>query len=106
MAVRRGILSGGIPDGPAYLAQNHATEILFASPVCVMDWARIGHIRQIRSLEAAAEQLIKWPNTKKRDKAAMLVANAYAGKADIEKAKKAFEVAAQEASVWVMYRGP
>jgi hypothetical protein len=71
-----------------------------------MDWAKIGLIRQIRSLEAAAEQLIKWPNTKKRDKAAMLVANAYAGKTNIEAAKKAFEAAAKEAHVWVAYRGP
>jgi hypothetical protein len=35
----------------------------------------------------------------------MLVANAYVGRADIEAAKKVFEVAAKEAKVWVVYRG-
>lgn len=71
-----------------------------------MDWAKVGVVRQVRTVEAAAEELIKWPTTKKRDKAAILIADAYAGKADLEKAKKAFEVAAKEARVWLPYRGP
>lgn len=63
-------------------------------------------IRQVSSLEAAATELLKWPNTPKRDKAAKLVADAHAGKAKITDAKKAFEIAAKEAKVWVPYRGP
>jgi hypothetical protein len=65
-------------------------------PVCVIDWAKPGKVRQVSSVEAAAEELPKWPKTKKQDKAAMLLADAMA----------AFEAAAQEAKVWVAYRGP
>jgi hypothetical protein len=75
-------------------------------PVCVMDWAKVGLVRQVSSVEAAAAELIKWPTSKKRNKAAILIDDAYAGKADVEKAKKAFEAAAKEAGVWVKYRGP
>jgi hypothetical protein len=71
-----------------------------------MDWAKVGVVRQITSVEAAAAELIKWPTSKKGDKAAILIADAYAGKADVEKAKRAFEIAAREAKVWMPYRGP
>ncbi len=49
------------------------------------------------SVEAAAEELLKWPKSKKRDKAATLLADAMAGMADIAKTKNAFEAAAKEA---------
>jgi hypothetical protein len=75
-------------------------------PVCVIDWAKPGEIRQVSSVEAAVEEVLKWPNTKKRDKAAKLLAEALAGLADLDETKKAFEVAAKEARVWVQYRGP
>ncbi len=75
-------------------------------PVCVMDWAKLGLVRHITSCEAAAEQILHWPKSKKRDKAALLIADAYAGKVDPAKAKKAFEDAAKEAKVWCQYRGP
>jgi len=75
-------------------------------PVCVIDWAKPGKIRAVSSVEAAAEELLKWPTTKKRDKAATLLADAMAGMADMKKTKKAFEAAAKEARVWVQYRGP
>jgi len=75
-------------------------------PVCVMDRAKPGLVRQVSSVEAAAEELLKWPNSRKRDKAATLIADAHAGKADVDQAKKAFEAAAKEAKVWVPYRGP
>lgn len=71
-----------------------------------MDWAKVGNVRQVTSCEAAAEQILHWPKSRKRDKAAILIADAYAGKADIEKAKQAFEAAAKEARVWLPYRGP
>jgi hypothetical protein len=73
-------------------------------PVCVIDWARPARIRAVSSVEAAAEELLKWPKTRKRDKAAMLLADAMSGTADMFKAKKAFEAAAQKAHVWVQYR--
>lgn len=95
----------GIPPGEYYLGSIMPEKRFSSPPVCVMDWAKIGVIRHIRTVEAAAEELIKWPSTKKRDKAAILIADAYAGKADIEKAKKAFEIAAKEARVWCVYRG-
>jgi hypothetical protein len=44
--------------------------------------------------------------TKKRDKAAILLADAMAGMADMKRTKGAFEAAAKEAKVWVAYRGP
>jgi endonuclease YncB( thermonuclease family) len=47
----------------------------------------------------SAEQLLHWPNTPKRDKAAKLIADANAGKAKISDAKKALEAAAKEAKV-------
>jgi hypothetical protein len=72
-------------------------------PVSVIDWARPGKIRQISSVEAAAEEFLKWPKTKKRDRAATLLADAMAGTADMTKTKKAFEAAAKEAKVWVAY---
>jgi hypothetical protein len=78
-------------------------------PVCVIDWARPGKVRavsSVESVEAVAEELLKWPKTKKRDLAAMLLADAMAGIADMTKRKKAFEAAAKEAKVWVAYRGP
>jgi hypothetical protein len=75
-------------------------------PVCVSDWAKIGLIRNVSYLEAAAEQLLHWPNTPKRDKAARLIADAHAGKDKISDAKRAFEAAAKEARVWLPYRGP
>ena len=75
-------------------------------PVCVIDWAKPGIVRQITSVEAAAQELLKWPKTKKRDKAATLLAAAMQGTADLTKTKQAFEAAAKEAKVWMVYRGP
>ena len=74
--------------------------------VSVIDWARPGKICQVSSVEAAGEELLKWPKIKKRDKAATLLADAMAGMADLDKTKKAFEAAAKEARVWMPYRGP
>jgi hypothetical protein len=65
-----------------------------------------GKIRQVSSVEAAAQELLKWPKTKKRDRAATLLADAMAGIADVAQTKTAFEAAAKEAKVWVAYRGP
>jgi len=75
-------------------------------PISVIDWATPGKIRQVSSVEAAGEELLKWPKTKKRDKAATLLADAMAGMADMAKTKKAFEAAAKEAKVWMPYREP
>jgi hypothetical protein len=75
-------------------------------PICIIDGAKPGVIRHVSSVEAAAEELLKWPKSKKRDKAATLLADAMAGVADMAKTKKAFEEAAKEARVWVRYRGP
>ena len=50
----------------------------------MIDWARPGKVRQVSSVEAAAEELLKWPKTKKRDKAATLLADAMTGMADME----------------------
>jgi len=52
-----------------------------------MDWARLGSVRQITSVESAAEQILHWPKSRKRDKAALLIADAYAGKVHVEKAR-------------------
>jgi hypothetical protein len=54
----------------------------------------------------AASELLKWPKTKKRDKAVQLVANAHTGIGKMVEAKKAFEAAAKDARVWIPYRGP
>jgi len=51
-------------------------------------------------------ELLKWPKTKKRDKAVQLVANAHTGIGKMVEAKKAFEAAAKDARVWIPYRGP
>jgi hypothetical protein len=75
-------------------------------PVCIIDWAKPGKVRQVSSVGAAAEELLKWPKTKKRDRAAALLADAMQGTADLAKTKAAFEAAAKEAKVWVAYRGP
>jgi hypothetical protein len=75
-------------------------------PICVIDWAKPGKVRQVSSVEAAAEEWLKWPKTKKRDRAATLMADAMEGTADIAKVKAAFEAAAREAKVWMQYRGP
>ena len=75
-------------------------------PECVCDYAKPGFIRQVSNLQMAAVELLKWPRTKKRDKAAQLVADAHAGTAKIAVAKKAFEAAAKVARVWIPYRGP
>jgi Protein of unknown function (DUF982) len=75
-------------------------------PVCVIDWAKPGKLRAVSSVEAAAEEFLKWPKTKKRDKVATLLADAMAGMADMKQTKAAFEAAAKEAKVWVHYRGP
>jgi hypothetical protein len=48
-------------------------------PVCVMDWAKPGLVRQVTSLEAAAVELLKWLKSPKRDRAALLVAEAHSG---------------------------
>jgi len=74
-------------------------------PVCVADSAKPGLVRNINSLKAAADELLKWPKTAKRDRAARLVAYARIGKASLEVAKRAFELAAKEAGVWLPYRG-
>ena len=70
-----------------------------------MDWAKPGTIRHITSLEAAAVELLKWPKSAKRDRAAILVADAYADKASTEAAKRAFEAAVKAAKVWCVYCG-
>ena len=75
-------------------------------PICVIDPVKPGKIRQVSSVEAAAEELLKWPKSKKRDTAATLLADAMAGTADMDQVKKAFEAAARAAKVWVPYRGP
>jgi hypothetical protein len=46
------------------------------------------------------------PGSPGEDKAALLVADALAGKASPETAKKAFEAAAREAGLWIPFRGP
>jgi hypothetical protein len=66
-------------------------QLLPHPPVCVIDWAKPGKVRQVSSVEAAAEELLRGPKTKKRDKAATLLADAMAGTADMTKTKKAFE---------------
>ena len=75
-------------------------------PICVIDWAKPGKLRAVNSVEGAAEELLKWPKSKKRDRAATLLADAMAGMADMNKTKRAFEAAAKEAKVWLPYRGP
>ena len=75
-------------------------------PVCVIDWAKPGNVRQVGSVEAAAQELLKWPKTRKRDRAATLLADAMQGTADLVKTKQAVEAAAKEARVWVAYRKP
>ena len=75
-------------------------------PISVIDRAKPGKIRQVSSVEASGEELLKWPKTKKRDRAATLLADAMAGTADMAKTKRAFEAAAKEARVWVQYREP
>jgi Protein of unknown function (DUF982) len=74
-------------------------------PISVIDWAKPGKVQAVSSVEAA-EELLKWPKSKKRDKAATLLADAMAGMADMAKTKNAFEAAAKEARVWVAYSGP
>jgi hypothetical protein len=49
---------------------------------------------------------LKWPKTRKRDKAATLLADVMAGMADMKQTKKAFDAAGKEAKVRVAYRGP
>jgi len=66
-------------------------------PVCVADLVRPG---------LAADELLKWPKTAKRDRAARLVTYARIGKASLEVAKRAFELAAKEARIWLPYSGP
>ncbi len=80
--------------------------MIWFPPVYVIDWAKHGMVRQVTSLEAAAAHLLQWPKGAKRDRAAILVADAHSGRAEIEAAKRAFEAAAKEARVWVPYRGP
>jgi hypothetical protein len=75
-------------------------------PICVCDFAKPGVIRQVSNLQMAASELLKWPKTKKRDKAVQLVANAHTGIGKMVEAKKAFEAAAKDARVWIPYRGP
>jgi hypothetical protein len=75
-------------------------------PVCVTDCANRNVIRPVSSLERAAEELLKWPKSRKRDKAALLVADALMGKVSPELAKSVFEAAAREAGVWIPFRGP
>jgi hypothetical protein len=84
-------------DLPPYLAIRKLGSV---------DWAKPGTIRQVSSVEVAVEELLKWRKTKKRDRAAKLLAEVLAGLADLDVTKKAFEVAAKEAKVWVEYRGP
>jgi hypothetical protein len=56
-------------------------------------------------LSASAGRTHQSPTSKKRDKAASLIVDAYAGKAAVKKAKKTFEIAGREAKVWMPYRG-
>jgi hypothetical protein len=42
-------------------------------PISVIDWKKPGKIRQVSWVETAGEELLKWPKTKKRDKAASLL---------------------------------
>jgi hypothetical protein len=88
-----------------YCQRRSSHDLVRTPPVSVIDWAKPGKIRQVSSVEAAAEELLKWPKTKKRDRAATLMADAMEGTADIAR-KTAFEAAAKEAEVWVQYRGP
>jgi hypothetical protein len=60
---------------------------------------KLGVIRNVNSVQKAAEEILKWPNTVKRDKAALLLADVLKGKAKPESAKKAFIEAAREARV-------
>jgi hypothetical protein len=93
-------------DAGNFVSEDQAVIWFPHPPVCVIDWARPGKVRQVSSAETAAEELLKWPKTRKRDKAATLLADAMAGIADLAKTKVAFEAAAKEAKVWVAYRGP
>ncbi len=75
-------------------------------PVWVIDWAKHGMVQQVTSLEAAAVELLKWPKSAKRDRAALMLADVLEGKGSVLAAKRAFEAAAKAAKVWVPYRGP
>jgi hypothetical protein len=76
-------------------------------PVCVIDRAKPGIIRQVTSVDAAIEELKKWSmDGRKFTKALKICGEARAGRIAPETAKNAFEVAAKEAKVWVAYRGP
>jgi hypothetical protein len=66
-------------------------------PIAVIDWARPGTRIEIRSLEAAAVELLKWPKSKKRDEAARLINKAFIDEVPIAKAEKAFLEAAKHA---------
>lgn len=74
------------------------------APVSVQ--TKPGRIRNVTSVEAAAEELPKFPHVKERDKAALVLIKALEGKATPAAARKAFEQAAKAARVWVEYRGP
>lgn len=79
----------------------------FTPPISVQNPAKPGLIRNVTSVEAAAEELLKWPQKgRKRARAAMVLHDALAGKTTPEAARKAFEAAAKEAGAWVQYRGP
>lgn len=67
--------------------------------VPVLDMKKLGVIRNVNTVERAAEEILKWPNSRKRDRAALLLADALEGKAKPEAAKKAFIEAAKEARV-------
>ena len=91
----------------ATLSAKDQTMMWFEASSCLCH--RLGQARQGSSGQfrgGAAEELLKWPKSKKRDRAATLLADAMAGTADMAKTKKAFEAAAKEANVWVAYRGP
>ena len=78
--------------------------IMFPGPaIYVLDKQKLGVIRYVNSVQRAAEEVLKWPNSRKRDKAALLLADVLAGKAKPEAAKKAFIEAARE--IQVLSRG-
>lgn len=79
----------------------------FTPPIAVRDAKKASLVRNITSVEAAAEQLLTWPRKgEQRDKAALILADALADKVTPEKARTAFEAAAKEAGMWMPYRGP
>jgi hypothetical protein len=75
-----------------FVSEDHAMIWFERPPVCVIDWAKPGKIRQVSSVEAAGRALLKWPKTKRREKAATLLADAMEGTADMARCRVAVPV--------------